>query len=572
MLLTTAILSFAPVLPAPQEPPSAVAYLPEDTLIAFSASREPWTRLGEGTRLHQVLGVQGVEDALAPMIEATSEFDRETTSGAGAALWNALAYSRMWLAMPVSGLDEGHAAMAVEMGPGAVLELDQLFPDATTLTVRGVEVRVAEGFGVFCRDGDVVAGMIDLGGLTADTASAAAEELAARVLSARSGGAGLDDLSGMNRLREHFEGGDDLIGVWVPAEALDMDRLRAAFPEEARDFDEAERFLELMGLSDFGGFAWTVSIDGRDLRDRTAVLLPGFGGPVWSGELLAAADLPGRAAALPADTSVARLVALDFGAMVSEFFRLAEGLAGMEGQVWPPEGLGEMLVTAQRIASALGPVAGMTVRQDDLWNALEDGDLMLGDIWVDIQEPTALDAAVQELPAPVLDLLRQGFHFGGKDFAYAVRGDRLMVSESAAEPVEGRLADSPAFHRALQVYAEELAQGGIALIDYGGPEMVAAQVQRVRDQAADMGPMPDGLPRLDALPGFDELVGALGPSVGIWQITGDGVVVDYRTSLGYSFTTLLGSSTDLLMGLGEWSEAVEREVRLEEEVEQVQDF
>jgi hypothetical protein len=217
MLLTTAILSFAPVLPAPQDPPPAVAYLPEDTLIAFSASREPWTRLGEGTRLHQVLGVQGVEDALAPMIEATSEFDRETTSGAGAALWNALAYSRMWLAMPVSGLDEGHAAMAVEMGPGAVLELDQLFPDATTLTVRGVEVRVAEGFGVFCRDGDVLAGMIDLGGLTADTASAAAEELAARVLSARSGGAGLDDLSGMNRLREHFEGGDDLIGVWVPS-------------------------------------------------------------------------------------------------------------------------------------------------------------------------------------------------------------------------------------------------------------------------------------------------------------------------------------------------------------------
>ncbi len=561
MLLTTAILSFAPVLPAPQEPPSAVAYLPEDTLIAFSASREPWTRLGEGTRLNQVLGVQGVEDCLAPMIEATSEFDREAAAGAGAALWNALAYSRLWMALPVSGLDEGHLAVAVEMGPGAVLDLEQLFPTSTTSTHLGVEIRVVGGLGVFCRDGAVLAGMLDLGGFEEETEAAAAEELAARVLSARSGGPGLDDLAGMERLRQGFESADDLLGVWVPGEALDLARLRAAFPEEADEFDELETFLDLMGLRDFGGLAWTVSIDGRDLRDRTAILLPGFGGPVWSREMLAAADLPGRAASLPADTSVVRLLALDFGAAVSEMFRLAGGLAELDGSAWPPEGMGEVFATTQRIADALGPVAGMTVRGDDMWNAIEDRELMIGDIWVDIQQPDALGAAVQELPPPVVGLLQQGFDYRGKKFAYGVRGDRLMITESAAGPVEGRLADSPAFHRALAVYAAEFEAGGIALIDYAGPEMVAAQVQRLRDQAADMGPMPDGLPRLDRLPGFDELVGSLGPSVGIWRVTAGGMVADYHTSLGYSFTTLLGSSSDLLMGLGEWSSAVEREAR-----------
>ncbi len=558
MSLLTALLLCAPALPA-QEPPTALDFLPADATVVFEASREPWSRLGKRTRLHAVLGMEGVQESLEPMIDALSGFDRETANGFGAATWNALAYSRLWATFPLSEIKEARMVLAMDLGPGAVLDLGAAFPEASTVTAQGVEFLTVPGLGAFRMEGRVLLATLDLDSSADDPCLAEAEYLAGRVLAGRAGAGGLGDLPGLQRLRREISSPDDVLALYLPAEALDFERLLATFPDEG--LEEPFAFMETLGLHRLEGIGWTVSIDGPDLRDRSLVLLPGIGGPIWSPELAAAADLPGRAAGLPGDTAVARMAVMDLGGAMSELLRLGSEVAALEGQAWPPEGMEGYFATAQEVADALGPVMGTVLRAEELWSAFEDRSLMIGEVWVDIEEPMALDAAMQELPEEVLRLLRQGTHFQGKKFAYQVRGDRLMLVESALDPTDSRLDGTRGYAEATARYAEELASGGIVVLDYAGPEATATLVQRLRELGEDFGDPAAGLPDVRRLPGFDELVNQVGPMFGIWRLRPDGIEADYRSGLGYSATSLIGSGADLLMGLGDFASTVEQEVQ-----------
>ncbi len=560
MLTTLALLLTA--APAQQpEPLGALDYLPADSVVCFEASREPWQRLGASTRLHALLGLEGVQECLDPTQEMLAGLDDEEMGGMGAALWNALAYSRLYTAVSVEDLNRSPRLMAgLELGPGAVIDLAALLPEAQRVELLGGELFVpAEGGSAFWRHDKLVLAAFQLGFVEVDDSAAWLE---AQIRRARSGDRGLAALPSVGRLRGELAGGDDLVGVWVPAEALDLERWRAQVPETERE--EAEQIFGLLteaGLHDLGGFGWTISIDGPDLLDRTVIYKAGFGGEVLRPEVLAAADLPARAAALPGDTAVVRLAAFDMGAAVVELIRMAGILASAEGQPWPPEGMGEHFETAQRVAAALGPVAGHCLRAEDMWTAADDDSLMIGDIWIDVREPMELDAAMQRVPAEVMRLLEQGFPVRGKTFAARNQGSRLVITETSADPTESRLGDTPGFQRGLAPFRGYLEQGGVMVLDYAGPEFLAFVVQRLRDMGTDLD-WEDmaGVPRIDRLPGFDELVGLVGPVAGVTQVRPDGVYVEYRSALGYSGSSLIGSSIDLLVGLGSWFEAVGEEV------------
>ncbi|MBL7008452.1 MAG: hypothetical protein ISR76_05600 [Planctomycetes bacterium] len=559
-------------LPA-QQPASALDYLPADSVICLEASREPWERLGASTRLHAVLGLQGVQDCLAPTLELLASFDDEEGHGFGASLWNALAYSRMWVAVSVADLDDARPVMGIDLGPGAVLDLDGLFPEAHRRELAGGTLWRVPRVGAFWREGGVLIATASFSsGLDASLSDE--EYLEGLVHGARAGGGGLAALPGMRRLRAELAGGDDLIGVWVPGEALDLDRWRALVPEVDRQ--ETETILGVLtelGLHDLGGFGWTISVDAPDLLDRSVVYKRGFGGPILRPEVLAAADLPARAAALPGDTAQARLMAVDLGAATAELLRLAAIFAELDGQTWPPEGMGEHLETAQRIASALGPVVGSCLRAEDLWVSAEDEALMLGDLWIDIQDPTGLDAALQRVPDEVERLLEQGFAVKGKTFASRNRGDRLMILESGAEPTASRLGDTAGFKHGMAPFRDRLEQGGVVALDYAGPEFIALVVQRLRELGGDLDwETMKGVPRIDLLPGFDELVKLVGPSAGINLVRPDGLYSEYRSALGYSASNLIGSSADLMLGFGSWLEAVEQEAQASAVPQQDEDF
>lgn len=527
--------------------PSALELMPSDSLIVFEASREPWRRLGEGTRLHAVLGLDGVRECLAPTEEVIAELDRGEFAGAGAALWNALAYGRMWLAFPLSGFREPRMVLGLDLGPGAVFDPATIFPDAEWVERGGERFLELAGGSAWWRDGDVLLASVRFERAPGESPASEVDYLAATLAAGRAGH-GLARLPGMQRLRDELAGPDDLIGLWLPRENVDLGRVRASLPPDAAgeaDLDDGFALMAKLGFDRLGGAGWALSLAGADLRERILVLHPNF----YGGVLRPDPALPARLAALPGDTALARLGSLDFGLAVAEILRLAEAIAEVEDETWPPDGMAEHFETARRIAAAVGPSVGFVTRADDLWAAENDLVLLLGDAWLEVRDPAAYESALARLPEPTQRLLAEGMTVRGKRLGAFLRGDRLVFAESSGAPIEARLGQQRAWLGASAPFRAQFDRGGIVAMDYAGPEYQAFLVQRLRFLGSTIEQEPfAGFPRLAALPGFDQLVHLLGPSLGVVVLREDGCAVEYRGPFGYSLYSALNAAAGLLEG------------------------
>ena len=100
----TPLLALLPLLAPAQSAPQAVDYLPADTFVALEVSIEPWQRLGDQTILSQLMQQESMAQLVTPMAGQLDMIMAQATAQLGFDLASLLAGSRMYLAVPFSGL------------------------------------------------------------------------------------------------------------------------------------------------------------------------------------------------------------------------------------------------------------------------------------------------------------------------------------------------------------------------------------------------------------------------------------------------------------------------------------
>lgn len=447
------LLSFAALLAPQAQAPSAADFMPADTFLYLETSLEPFDRLGDQTIAYKLFEKGDVAEALAPL---KSEMDQQLDALSmelGFDLGSLIGGSKFsigftWDAALNQG---GWLPVAAELDPSIAenVKLDALLNQT--------------GIGNWWQGGNLVIGVLhtdefeQMGQAPApvdanNEPTPLRQEGAAflqKMLHAAAGpnGGGMTGLESWKTMAAACRSKDDVFGAWLMMDHFSRERVEEVIGEEIPA--EIVQMFEVLDLDKFGGFAWTTSVRPPMLEDRMYFYGPGMMRKYFPANITEAANVPELMKLLPHDSYQTMMFVANFP-QFGEDMKTIIDLALQLGEEEMPEEAAGIMDMVFALLSETGPVFLTNTRADDYDRGLP------GDFWLQAANPEKVTEILQGgLPDGLADALAEGMMFGPgtPEVLLTVRGNRLTVFESVAQPSTQRLGDQAEFRAAAELFA-----------------------------------------------------------------------------------------------------------------------
>ncbi len=462
------------LLALPQDRPTAVEYLPADTIGCIQLSFEPYDRLGAQTAVGQLFAQPDLADALAPLHQQAQAMLDEASMQLGVDLPALLKSSRFHFAVSQTTILEGGGPLvfAADLDPkiAAGLNLGELLNEMPV--------------GAWWQNGTVVLGVIDADEMERpnpedrDRDVSYLQQLVANV---NKGGPTMTGLAGWKAMHQSMGSSDDLFSAWLLVENIDRAFIEEVAGEEMPP--EVEDIMNTFGLDKIQGVGWTMTVTPPMFEDRFLVYGPGFGSRLFPSDMLAVTQLTELLKFMPHDAARTNLLAMDFQAGAEMLMEVIETIAAAEGQSIDdlPEGAQDGIAIAMDILNQVGPVMGSCTRMDDFEQAAP------GDVWLQVRDADKMNAVLDRLPEGIRETLAEGMVFtpGTPPVKLVVDGSRLRIFESVAPAASEQLRTQLEFLPAAEWMAQFNGQP-VAMVDFTHRDVLVNGLATLRDRGNDL--------------------------------------------------------------------------------------